>query len=552
MPTGETLAKARTHTVDGVPCSINYKSALVTLGTGLVSNDERPKGWKFKGDIKAASLEEIERQVRDRPEFAGLAAGAAGDTASVGSSAPVTSQAPAAADSTGGMFAPIEARRNRRAPRRLQPAELLRNRATGERWKRQPFECYTDEGPCSKRSCIEARARLQQERDEALQLAEQAAVELSVLRDELSTRAELVGAGENVQTGACALQQAALAALDGREECVVRLRLTPSGLGLSVVVFDPDADTLQDQQEAEELEEPQPAPQLSAAHAAAPAAAPRNAFSALMSSGGSMEASIARRQASTSAPAAAEVAVTEVASRVRLTARVATGRALRAALETANRLRRTRKPRQADALLAELAAESTAHSVSAAKGRAQELRNTLFSFGDLKLTQDVVARFLEMPAVRQVLPAALQKQQQRVADSETEQLLIETAKSFFTEIFKLHGKRGRGRRTDVDRNAFAAAAAALLPADLLQNRRGRAAMRLLGLSYRQVKAGSAKRKELEEHGAPRRLEPANTCPPADSSNRHRLFASNHTHAFSLRRPRLEADRDGSPLRWSRL
>ena len=152
MPTGETLAKARTHTVDGVPCSINYKSALVTLGTGLVSNDERPKGWKFKGDIKAASLEEIERQVRDRPEFAGLAAGAAGDTASVGSSAPVTSQAPAAADSTGGMFAPIEARRNRRAPRRLQPAELLRNRATGERWKRQPFECYTDEGPCSKRT----------------------------------------------------------------------------------------------------------------------------------------------------------------------------------------------------------------------------------------------------------------------------------------------------------------------------------------------------------------------------------------------------------------
>ena len=96
-------------------------------------------------------------------------------------------------------------------------------------------------------------------------LAEAAAAQVSALRAELSARAELAGAGEREQVGACALQQAALASLDGREEVVVRLRLTPGslatgGLGLVVVVHDPDEDMAQDVEEAEPLVPPAVAP----------------------------------------------------------------------------------------------------------------------------------------------------------------------------------------------------------------------------------------------------------------------------------------------------
>ena len=47
----------------------------------------------------------------------------------------------------------------------------------------------------------------------------------------------------------------------------------------------------------------------------------------------------------------------------------------------------------------------------------------------------------------------------------------------------------KGRRSDVDANAFWAAAVALLPADLLKDRKGRAAMRLLDINYRVIKKG---------------------------------------------------------------
>ena len=60
-------------------------------------------------------------------------------------------------------------------------------------------------------------------------------------------------------------------------------------------------------------------------------------------------------------------------------------------------------------------------------------------------------------------------------------------------------KRG-GRRTDINRNAHASAVAAMLPADLFENRRGRAAMRLLGLTYRQAKRGTETRREMEDRG----------------------------------------------------
>lgn len=58
----------------------------------------------------------------------------------------------------------------------------------------------------------------------------------------------------------------------------------------------------------------------------------------------------------------------------------------------------------------------------------------------------------------------------------------------------------QGRRSDVERNAFWASVVSLMPADLIENRQGRAMMRILGIPYRTVKRANAMRKELEDTG----------------------------------------------------
>jgi hypothetical protein len=60
--------------------------------------------------------------------------------------------------------------------------------------------------------------------------------------------------------------------------------------------------------------------------------------------------------------------------------------------------------------------------------------------------------------------------------------------------------KAKGRRSDVERNAFWASVVSLMPADLIDNRQGRAMMRILGISYRTVKRGNEVRKALEEKG----------------------------------------------------
>jgi len=57
-----------------------------------------------------------------------------------------------------------------------------------------------------------------------------------------------------------------------------------------------------------------------------------------------------------------------------------------------------------------------------------------------------------------------------------------------------------GRRSDAERNAFWASVVSLMPADLIENRQGRARMRILGISYRTVKEAARMRNELEDSG----------------------------------------------------
>jgi hypothetical protein len=120
------------------------------------------------------------------------------------------------------------------------------------------------------------------------------------------------------------------------------------------------------------------------------------------------------------------------------------------------------------------------------------------------LSRRVLARFLEMPEVRQLLPDALRERQQQAKRSKVNELLVSTAKAFLAEILHARcaaGKKRAGRLSDEDRNARAAILACLLPASLLESRQCRAAMRALGISYRQAKQGVDIRASLEADGA---------------------------------------------------
>jgi len=117
-----------------------------------------------------------------------------------------------------------------------------------------------------------------------------------------------------------------------------------------------------------------------------------------------------------------------------------------------------------------------------------ELRGELFSYGGASLTREVLRYFLATPVVKLLLPPELQKQQSAAADAEAQRELLQTAKHFLASVYKIHGggQHGRGRRTDVARNAMAAGLAQMLPKSLFESRHGRAACRILGISYRQV------------------------------------------------------------------
>lgn len=186
------------------------------------------------------------------------------------------------------------------------------------------------------------------------------------------------------------------------------------------------------------------------------------------------------------------------------TKRVQLGLEARDLLKEVMKLRGRHKVIDAKLLLDSGLAESRlAQSTSTAtvKKRAQELRTTLFSFGGLSLTKGILAHFLNLPEVRLLLPDEFQKQQADATDAATARQLLSAAKTFINTILtKLDGggTHRRGRRKATDCNAFWASVAALLPRDLFEARQGRAAMRLLGISYRVAKQAVNIRSKIED------------------------------------------------------
>lgn len=172
--------------------------------------------------------------------------------------------------------------------------------------------------------------------------------------------------------------------------------------------------------------------------------------------------------------------------------RVGAGRELRSALGQVSTLFSNRLKGKAKAAMAaiELGRAAGAKTVM---GRACELRDVLFTCGGFSVTKAVLSKFVGLKEVKLLLDEDIARTREELTDSKTATALLQAAKSFLNEMLA-----AKGRRTDVERNAFWASVVSLMPADLIENRQGRAMMRLLGIPYRTIKRGNVMRKALEE------------------------------------------------------
>lgn len=207
---------------------------------------------------------------------------------------------------------------------------------------------------------------------------------------------------------------------------------------------------------------------------------------------------IASTSANTIAPPAKTVDAIEKNKRQKNTEepRVRKGRELRDALSKVAKLYSHDKTAQARAAF-ESIPPGTMTGNRSILGRAEELRTLLFTFGGLNLTRAVLDKFLSMPEVKRLLDKDYTKSREDLTDAKTATAMLQAAKRCLNVM---HERAAGGRRTDAERNAFWASVVSLMPADLLENRQGRAMMRILGISYKTMKTANVYRKQLEDSG----------------------------------------------------
>ena len=174
------------------------------------------------------------------------------------------------------------------------------------------------------------------------------------------------------------------------------------------------------------------------------------------------------------------------------------GRALRVQIREAHRLLRLGKNTEAAAALDRLEAEGASADAKKHAGdsvitrRAKEIRDLVFKQGHLGTTRRIIKEFLDAPEMKLLLPAHLQ---QTSKDAETAKMMLQAAKAWVKGVMKT-----TGRRSDEDRNALLAGISALMPKGLFELKRGRSAMRALGLSHAITRQAVDARQDLEDSG----------------------------------------------------
>ena len=120
------------------------------------------------------------------------------------------------------------------------------------------------------------------------------------------------------------------------------------------------------------------------------------------------------------------------------------------------------------------------------------MEQLLFNLGGLETIGRVLDSFFARPAVRVTMSDHVKSRTSSEDQSTTDGIIV-TAKSFFTGIMVT-----KGRRSDIDMNAFWAAAAALVPVTARKDRKVRSVMRVLGLRHETVKRAIEMRKAMTD------------------------------------------------------
>ena len=190
------------------------------------------------------------------------------------------------------------------------------------------------------------------------------------------------------------------------------------------------------------------------------------------------------------------------AKKPRVVTREKKGTELRSVLREVGQLRKHGKVKAADEKLGAAAGGAPA-SKRTVRRRVGEVADLIFASGGLDTIRAVMDSLLDRADVRHVLPEKTKQTRAMLKDAVTGRSMLAAAKHFFHVLLdtkrKQDAKNG-GRHTNIDRNAFWASAASMLPRDIFRSRGGRAAMRILGFSYRQVKQGATLRGEMEDRG----------------------------------------------------
>ena len=108
---------------------------------------------------------------------------------------------------------------------------------------------------------------------------------------------------------------------------------------------------------------------------------------------------------------------------------------------------------------------------------AKAMEDLLLERGGLGSVRRILDQFFDRPIIRTAMSEDL-RQRAQPHDQKAIQDMIDSAKAFFTGTMAT-----RGRRTDLDRNVFYAAAAAIIPKKVREDKQVRAVMRLTGLRH---------------------------------------------------------------------
>lgn len=165
---------------------------------------------------------------------------------------------------------------------------------------------------------------------------------------------------------------------------------------------------------------------------------------------------------------------------------------LRSNLRDVYRLANRGKTQEARAALAKIPNGKNLHKRSI-EIAAKAMEDLLLERGGLETVRRVLDMFFDRPIIRTAMSEHL-KEKAQPSDRETIDAMLVSIKHFFTGTMVT-----RGRRTDLDRNVFYAAAAAVIPKSARENRQMRAVMRLTGLRHDAVQKAIDFRVNMDDH-----------------------------------------------------